>query len=287
MNWRKILLRAPDGGGGSDDGDKGGGDKQDNSVKGGDPGWYGQFNDESRAILRDAGMRESPNDLVKAFGTLRADAGKDRFTRPGADAKPEEIASWRRNIGVGDKPENYAWEDVDFGKSNPEFVKAVQGAAHKHGVPLDAAKGFFADVLGWTKGAREKDLANAANELQQEQSQLNATWGPEAAAKRALAFRAGAVMGLDEEAVHRLGGAVGYGKIMQGLAKVGDALREGRRLPGGDNLPNMDGDSFESASARLKEMKDNPDLRKRLMNGDKALLDERGRLSKIVAQGRS
>lgn len=74
--------------------------------------WAGQ-----RAAIKDEKLRDhagrfaSLDDLVKGNMDLRADRDRIKSTAivpPGKDAKPEEIAAYRKAIGAGEKPEDYA-----------------------------------------------------------------------------------------------------------------------------------------------------------------------------------
>lgn len=283
---RLMPLWAPEGGGGGggggDGGGGGGGGGPDNTVKNGDPGWYGQFNEDSRSALREAGIKE-PNELVSTFKSLRADMGKDRIAIPGEGATEDQVKAFRKAIGVGEKPEAYAWEDLKTDGVNKDFLGAVQSGMHKHGVPLNAAKGFMADVLAWTTGQRQKDLEAAQTSLRQEEQQLDATWGAEAKTNRALAHRAAEALGLSKEDVAGMGGAAGYSKVMMALQKAGVLLREASRLPGGGDLPSMETDSVDAAKAWLEKAKTDKDIARKLMAGDKTLLAEHARMTKIVA----
>lgn len=276
-----------DGGGGGGDGGGDGGGGKNNGVQNGDPGWYGQFNDASRSVLREAAIKE-PNELVKVFGDYRKNAGQyEGFIRPlGDNPTPEERASFFKAIGVGEKPEAYAWEDIDVKGMNPTFLAAMQKGMAAHGVPLGAAKGFVKDMLDHITGVRGKELKDAEAAVTQEEQQFDSTYGAKAKEARALGARAAAALGFSEEDIQKIGGAVGLGKIREALYRAGSAFREGRRLPGGEGLPNVDGDSFEGAEARLKAFKTDPKLRKALLNGDADLLAEQTRLSKIVAEGK-
>jgi hypothetical protein len=53
-----------------------------------------------------------PADVVKSWRELEAqrDSGKLRPARPGADAKPEDIAAWRKENGIPEKPDDYKLE---------------------------------------------------------------------------------------------------------------------------------------------------------------------------------
>jgi len=271
-----------DKGGGGDGGDKGGGGSKTNNVPPGDPGWYGQFNDDSRSALREAGIKE-PNELVSTFKTLRSEMGKDRIVVPGADATPEQRQAFLKAIGAGEKAEAYRWDDVDVTGVNPGFLGAVQAGMHKHGLPLDAAKGFMADVLAFTKEQRAKDLDESTATLNQERQQLDATWGANATTNHALAHRAGEALGLSKDDIAAMGGAAGYGKVMTALFKAGSILREAKNLPGANNLPNMETDSVDSAKAWLAKAKSDKSIGAKLAAGDKALLAEHTRMTKIVA----
>jgi hypothetical protein len=82
-------------------------------------------------------------DVLKSYGELEKKLGS-RVQPPGPDAKPEEVAAWRKIVGTPEKPEDYKIEkpeNVPAELWNPELVKGFQGVAHELNLsPAQAGK---------------------------------------------------------------------------------------------------------------------------------------------------
>lgn len=98
----------------------------------------------------------SVNDLAKSAADLRK-ANGSMIRVPAADAKPEEVAKFRKAIGAGEKQEEYT-AAVDIGREATEadkpVIDAVAKVMHANGVPLTAVKAV-------TKAVTELAVAQA------------------------------------------------------------------------------------------------------------------------------
>ena len=255
-----------------------------NQLPPGDPGWYGQFSPESRDALRKMGVKESPNEVVTLASKHHATVGQNLHAIPGPDATPEQRAAFWKVAGGSDKVEDYRFADLKgIDGVSKDFLTAVESNFAKHQVPKELAKGFLGDMLEHVNGLNAEAIETAGKELQLEEQQLDATWGANSKANRALVYRAGEALGFSKDDIAKLGGAAGYTKVMTTLHKAGEMLREAKRL-GGGGIPTMDTDSVEEAKAWLDKSKKDQSMRKKLMEGtDKDLMATRARYLKIVA----
>lgn len=142
-------------------------------------------------------------DLAKSYVHTKGMVGK-RLEAPGADATPEQLAEWRKIVGVpadltgylGDaktlRPEGLA-EDMWDAKAENDFLTI----AHKHHIPPAAVKeilGFYgANLQQSLQGMQEQQQAS----LTAETAKLKEAWGAEFPTKAAAVQRLAATIGLD------------------------------------------------------------------------------------------
>jgi hypothetical protein len=85
----------------------------------------------------------SPDKFFKFVDNLNSALGKKGVIIPGEGATPEEIAGFRKGLGVPDNPDAYEFENApelkDL-KRNPEVEKVIKKMFHDAGIPKDAAK---------------------------------------------------------------------------------------------------------------------------------------------------
>jgi hypothetical protein len=73
--------------------------------------------------------------LAKAYLEVEKKIGTP-MARPGADAKPEDVARWREANGVPAAPDAYEFPEG----ADPKAIEAFRSEFHKLGIPADAAK---------------------------------------------------------------------------------------------------------------------------------------------------
>ena len=115
-------------------------------------------NDPSLKDFKDAGG------LAKSYIATKAMVGT-KSAIPGPDAKPEEIAAYRKAIGVPDAPTGYKVKAHEI-MAHPEWNRGAQDefvkAAHAAGFTPDqvnTAIGFYADFVA--KSAKDNQTAEA------------------------------------------------------------------------------------------------------------------------------
>jgi hypothetical protein len=138
-------------------------------------------------------------DVLKSYGELEKKLGQ-RVQPPGEGAKPEEIAAWRKVVGVPEKPEDYKItkpENVPAEVWNEDLVKGFQGVAHElHLSPTQAAK-----LADWWNGqnmaAMQKYQQEAEGAGAAEVQALKTEWGQKFDSNLHAARRVAAAAKLD------------------------------------------------------------------------------------------
>jgi hypothetical protein len=144
--------------------------------------------------------------LAISYSALETKLGqKKEITKPGADAKPEEIAAYQAQIrkitGAPEKVEDYglkAPENLPEGVTwNGELAGKAAGIAHKYGVPAEALHELIAlnneNMGGLVKASAEAEEAARVAMI----DGLNAEWKDEAKVNWQRAARGATVMGVD------------------------------------------------------------------------------------------
>lgn len=144
--------------------------------------------------LKETGKRfTSEADAVRAIIDLRKRESQVRV--PGKNATPEEIATYRKAIGIPEKPEEYEFADLPEGLEVTEEMKASRLEWAKRfqslGIPKEAAKELSKianeEALRELKETKEADEAFA----KQQEAALRSEWkGEEYERNKTIANRA-------------------------------------------------------------------------------------------------
>jgi len=112
----------------------------------------------------------SPENFFKFVDNLNTAFGKKGVIVPGEGATPEEVAGFRKGIGVPDNADAYEFENApEFKdlKRDPDVEKVVKKMFHDAGIPKEAAKKLqmsyekmlFADHQKFVAKGKELDAA--------------------------------------------------------------------------------------------------------------------------------
>ena len=201
--------------------------------------------------------------LAKSFIETKKMVGA-RSAVPGADAKPEDVAAFRKALGVPDAPEGYALKRPEIAAVLGWDDKAEAGfkaAAHKAGmtpVAAQAAVDYYASML--------QTQHDAARAMEREAgAALRTQWGANYDANLGIANRALSQYGGDDlvEFLHtsKLGADP---RMVQAWAKVGADLMESGFIRG-ENIGRV---SDEEADTKVREL--NAELSKVDPSSDRA-----------------
>jgi hypothetical protein len=219
------------------------------------------WRDALPADLREAARNfRLPGDAVKAARDLRQKLST-AITVPGEKAAPEEVAAFRRRIGVPDAPEGYG---VRVPENLPDGVDAAAAMAaqtdflramHAAGAPPVAVQAALDWYWGYAgKAAVRPESRSATATATEADATLRREWGRDYDEKLELARRAIADYGGEELALHLertgLGNSVA---LARALADLGGYRAEDAMF--GSSV----GARGASADARLNELMSRPD----------------------------
>lgn len=165
------------------------------------PGLSGRLSEDLRPYAGSIRKFEGTpiQDVLKSYGELEKKLGQ-RMQPPGAEARPEEVAAWRKNLGVPEKPDGYGIsrpEEVPVELWNEELVRGFSAVAHKHHIPAAAAQELVQWWNGQQMSAITRHQADAANGREALVQGLQREWGERYEANLQGAQRVAAMARLD------------------------------------------------------------------------------------------
>jgi len=225
-------------------------------------GWTNNLPEDSAAYKDTLSKYKSVPDMAKALANANALIGK-KLGVPNEKSSPEEVAAFRRSLGVPDTideykfapdalPEGMTWDDNN--------VKNYAEIAHKHNIPPSAMKALVTEhakmehfKMQGMQAQIEKQHVEAVNTLKKE-------WGGEFEKNIGLAKQAAKIAGVNAN-------SQGFAdpEVVRGFVRMAQMMSEdkvGR---------SMSGSEFMTGSARAKDIMTNPDntWHKRYMEGDR------------------
>lgn len=273
------------GGAGSGDAGAGSGDAGvgGQSGEGGaaDPDWYAQLPSDlgegESASLRDrvkaAGVKDIGTLAKRFFDTQRALHDSGRIKVPGEGANAEELATFRKAIGVPDDAKGYDMPvpkgadgqplkgpDGEPVQLNAPLLERLAGVAHQAGVPKAAYHALVQDFVQ----AQLEELGQADAKAQQEAQAKAAEWGRDAPAKQQDVNRGLAALGLSREEALQVRAALGAGRAMDIFQKLGSGLAEDVMMAGNGGAQRF-GISASEAQGYLDSVKKDAALGAKVM----------------------
>ena len=225
-------------------------------------GWANNLPEDSAAYKDTLSKYKSVPDMAKALANANALIGK-KLGVPNEKSSPEEVAAFRRSLGVPDTideykfapdalPEGMTWDDNN--------VKNYAEIAHKHNIPPSAMKALVTEhakmehfKMQGMQAQIEKQHVEAVNTLKKE-------WGGEFDKNIGLAKQAAKLAGVNAN-------SQGFAdpEVVRGFVRMAQMMSEdkvGR---------SMSGSEFMTGQARAKDIMSNPDnsWHKRYMEGDR------------------
>jgi hypothetical protein len=281
-------------GGGGDAGAGAGGDT--GAGAGGAGGEAGAGDDTFLAqFSADGGDADNPSnrDWIKSLGVKDLD-GLAKIARdnqvaarsgglkvPGADAKPEELAAFRKAIGVPESADKYEVPLPEGAEIDKGFVEPMREAALKAGVPAGA---FKAMAEGFVKYQLDQVEAEKTRQDGLAQSVLS-EWGGQKDAKLADVSSAMRALNLTGADVAAIQGGYGSDKTLNLLQKLGAGMAEDALLGGGGGAKRF-GITGAEAQAEITKLSADADFYAKLSAKDPAAVARWDRLNAAVAADR-
>lgn len=267
-----LLGGAPEGagasggeGGGAGDGQGGGGGGESGSGEaagGVDPDWYQQLSADMAE-----GEKASIRDWVKSTGikdlTGLAKVARDnqaalresgRVKIPGEGSSAEEVAQFRKAIGVPDSAEGYKLPEVK--DADGKVIPLDQGLLGKLmpdalelGIPAPAFEG----LIGRYVAHQQAEFADFEQAARNEANEWYRKQGDQGAAKLAAVDAAGHALGLSRDEMMGLRNAWGGARAMEIMAKLGEGMAEDVMLTGGRGRFGVTGPEAQKELDAMKE----------------------------------
>jgi len=224
--------------------------------------WLDALPDDAKDYKDTLAKYKSVPDMAKALANANALIGK-KLGVPNEKSSPEEVAAFRRAMGVPETLEEYKFapDSLPEGMTwSDDMAKPYAEIAHKHGIPPAAMKELVAQhaktemfKLEAIQATYEKQRTEAVQSLQKE-------WGNDFGKNIGLAKQAAKLAGVDANS-HGFSDP----EVVRGFVRMAHMMSEdkvGR---------SMGGTEFMTGAARAKDIMSNPEnaWHKRYMEGDK------------------
>jgi hypothetical protein len=216
--------------------------------------------------------------LAKSYQGLEQLMGKkaQAILPPNEKSTPEEIAAFRKALGVPENPDGYGivkpQNIPDTVSWDENIAKQVSEIAHKHNIPAAAMQELV--QLDLQRAAMQNDAASQMihQQLQTGREELQRVYGEQLDNKIELAKRAAATVGVDPSTQGFLDPNVVKGFIALAEKLSDDRLVEGNAI------------TASSGRARAKDIQTNPanPLHSRYLEGDADIVDQ---VRRMIVQG--
>lgn len=152
--------------------------------------WPSDWRDKVAAQVKpgDAGFRErlnrfgSPAEVTKTWLAMetKLSSGEYRTIAPPKDAKPEQVAQWRKDNGVPEKPENYSTElpgGVKFDEDDKPVIDAYLKAAHQNNWTQEQVTQGLSQFHAAQREQADRLATFDTEHRQKSEDTLRAEWG--------------------------------------------------------------------------------------------------------------
>jgi hypothetical protein len=226
------------------------------------PDWTSKLGEEFAPAKESLSRYKNVGDLAKAYVNAEKAISKKGVIIPTADSPAEEVAAYRKAMGVPETPVAYA-EAVKPNVILPEGVTWDDGIAqhffeiaHKHNVPAAAMQELAQMDIQRQRAQAEAVVASIQEKKQEGIMQLRQSWGANFDKNLAVARRAAATAGID---------ANSYGfrdiEVVKGFVRLASMISENRLIDSGQGMPAGTSDYLAKAKDIVNN-RDNPDYKK-------------------------
>lgn len=211
--------------------------------------------------------------------------GRKALTPPDAHSTPEQVAAWRKALGVPDDPKDYVTSGVRLPEiaADPAWNQEAQAEffalAHQHHL----TPGALTAILGFYGAMEAKKRDAAVRETQGAAAELRTEWGPTYEANLGRANRA--IQEFGGSALVDRWAANGEGRdplVVKTFAKIGNALVESGAMASEGLAQGLTaGEAKEKVQAIRKEMAALPEGHPRTRD----LIDQIVALQRVIDRG--
>lgn len=122
--------------------------------------WVTRMAKGDEKVAKQFSRYASPEALAEAHISLRRrlDSGEFRTTLP-KDPKPEELAQWRKDNGIPEKPDGYDLKGIEFDDSDKPIVESIVSRLHAVNADPKIAReavSIYKDIVAQNEQQREE-----------------------------------------------------------------------------------------------------------------------------------
>lgn len=215
-------------------------------------GWLDRLPPEFAPSIPTLAKYRDIQSLAKAHGELQQLLGKksEAINIPKEGSSPEEIAVFRKALGVPEKVEDYKLipdKLPDGFVPNKELAAGAAAIAHRHNIPAKAMEELGAFYTASEEARSQVSAEMAMAELEQGKAKLKESWGANFEKNIERAARAARTVGLDPESP-----GLRDPEVIKALNRFAEMMAEDK-LVSGDFSPSM-----QNGQYRAKDIMTNP-----------------------------
>lgn len=248
------------------------------------PEWINSLPEELRTAPSLRNAKDLP-EYVKQSLEREKLIGQKGLIKPGKDASPEQLAQYRKDAGIPEKPEGYDLKKPENWPDNVPFAEQMVPKAkelfHKYNVSAEDAKGIFNDYHEIIKEGFNSNLSTSQAEIDAGINNLKAAWGGEEQYNANVETAKIAVRQFGGDELIEVLDKTGLGNhpaMIKAFAEAGKGLREDT-LEGGRSL-NTGGLTPDRAKAAIEKFQSDPSKMKLLYSEAPADRTQRDLLTK-------
>lgn len=207
--------------------------------------------------------------LAKSYDVAQRALGRkaQAVVPPNEKSTPEEIAEYRKAIGVPESPEEYNLKPEQLPEGvvwDEATAKKAAELAHKHNVPAAAMQEFMQFDMERAALMNQAAASMIEQQLQAGRQELQKVWGDKMPEKIDLARRAALTVGVDPSSQGFVDPAV-----VKAIVSLAEKLSDDKLVAG-------DQTSVSSTNARARDIMTNPanPLYNRYREGDAEVVDQ-------------
>lgn len=223
---------------------------------------------------------KSPVDALTSYQHLEKMLGSEKIPVPKSADDKEAWNALYKAIGRPDAAAGYGLDKM-------EGIDAAAAAkfseiAHANGLSVQAAQALAKFDIDRTSAAQAAQETAFQQAIAADAMKLKESWGQNYDNLHEAASRAARQFGFQAEELQALDRSIGHARVMGLLSEIGKGLLEARPVGMQPNNNNPGVMTKEGAAAEIARMKADPEISKRLYNGDTTLQKQFSDLQRVA-----
>lgn len=250
-----------------------------------DENWYDGMNldDENIGLIQTKGWGDA-NSIIKSYRELEKYTGADKndFIKipKSADGATPDYSEVFAKLGRPETADGYELGDTDF-------AKAARETLFKAGITNSQAKQLEEWINGYTKEFQDAAAQKAAEELEVRNKasaeELKKAWGADTEKNYAIVQNTRKELGISDEAFDAMVEKAGPKVVAELLLRASTNSDDNRTITGYNN---NNVETKEMAALKIAQMQSDPEIIKKLAEGDAKIAAEFNRLAALTVTGK-